>query len=297
MHRLRMAESDDLRELLSALRRLAAPLARRGAILFMQVDDANAPTYLDVRLDGFNHEEEANAYMCRLIVRFVRGKWRFRYMRRAIWENHPYLTDDEADFLAASAYGRCVRRETARHISSKEAIGMESLLNDLMNQSRDIHLDGVLRFRFGQWLAQLRETTNERVDEYLASREYDEFIGVLQYFLDTTPVRAETLHVVCNGEEVLGLDDQGRPIDLRTVRTIAQDTDDDDLHPQDILMSALITRSPQNLIVHTETRDEQFVNTLERVFRSRVHFCDVDPDCRFYAAVLDNTVGHFYTTF
>lgn len=296
MHRLRMTESDDLRELLSALRRLAAPLARRGAILFMQVDDANVPTYLDVRLDGFNHEQEANNYMCRLIVRFLRGKWRYRHMRRAIFEGHPYLSGEEADFLAASAYGRCVRQEAARYVAGSEVVAMERILTELMNESHDIHLDGLLRFRFANWLEQLRAVTDERVDEYLVSREYEEFVGVLQYFLDTTPMRPETLHVVCCGDEVWGLDERGRPIDLQIVEKIAQDTEDDDLHPQDVLMSALITRSPQQLMIHTENRDEPFVLTLQRVFAKRVHFCEEDPQCAVFLAAIDKVAGHFYTT-
>lgn len=296
MHRLRMTESDDLRELLLALRRLAAPLARRGAILFMQVDDANAPTFLDVRLDGFNHEDEANSYVCRLIVRFLRGKWRFRHMRRTIWDGHPYLTADEADFLAASAYGRCVRQEATRYVASSEVVAMERVLEEVMRESHDIHLDGLLRFRFARWLEQLRDTMDERVDEYLVSREYDEFVGVLQYFLDTTPICNETIHVVCCGDVVSGLDDQGRPLDLRVLETIAHAADDDDLHPQDVLMSALITRSPRHLTIHTLNRDEQFVRTLERVFATRVRFCEDDPQCHFYTKRVDNMAGNFYTT-
>jgi len=296
MHRLRMTEADNLRELLQALRRLAEPLARRGAILFMQVDDVHAPSYLDVRLDGFGQESEAQRYMCRLIIRFLRGKWRYRYMRQLICEGHSYLTIDEVDFLAASAYGRLVRQEAAKADPHGEAFAMEHILAGVMAEHDDVHLDGLLRFRFTSWLKGLREVVQERVDEYLVSREYEEFIGILRYFLETTPVSPETLHVICVGDSVIGLDKELHLLDLTTVEMIARESEEDELHPQDVLMSALITRAPEKLVIHALSAEESFVKTLLRVFGSRATLCGDDPDCTIFTARIDNVCSTFYTT-
>ncbi|MCY0900602.1 MAG: sporulation protein YtxC [Firmicutes bacterium] len=296
MHRLRMTESSDLRELLLALRRLAAPLARRGAILYMQVDDAEQPSYLDVRLDGFGQPTESSRYMCRLISRFLCGKWRFRQMRRLIGECHPYLSGEEADYLAASSYGRCVRLEAAQAQRYREASRMEDIMADVFEQGLELHLDGLLRFRCSRWLHAMQRAAQERVDEYLVSREYEEFVGILRYFLDTTPSRGETVHVVCLGETVRGYDAKYEPLDVSAMETIARQTCEDDLHPQDVLMSALITRSPAQLIIHTYNVEESFVQTLVRVFGRRAQFCRDDPACDLLGGKLDTPRPSFYTT-
>jgi len=296
MHRLRMTESSDLRELLLALRRLAAPLARRGAILYMQVDDAEQPSYLDVRLDGFGQTSESNRYMCRLISRFLCGKWRFHQMRRLIGDRHPYLSGEEADFLAASSYGRCVRLEAAQARRYREASRMEDIMADVFEQGLDLHLDGLLRFRCSRWLRAMQLAVEERVDEYLVSREYEEFVGILRYFLDTTPSRGETIHVVCLGETVRAYDAEYSPLDVSAMETIARQACEADLHPQDVLMSALITRSPARLIIHTHNLEESFVQTLMRVFGRRAQFCRDDPVCDLLDGKLDTPRSSFYTT-
>lgn len=100
------------------------------------------------------------------------------------------------------------------------------------------------------------------------------------------------VHVVCHGDSIEGFDDKHEPLDIRLIEEIACDADDD-MHPQDIFMSALITRAPEGIVIHTVDASDSFVSTLLEVFRTRATLCE-NPHCDYGSVCLDkNSVNHY----
>lgn len=286
MHRIRMIAPDDLRVLLLWLQRLGAPLARRGVCLFIEVDDPEQPSYVDVRLDG---SEAAAQSLALLLSRYLCGQWQYAFIRQHLQNQHGYLSPDEVEYLLIDAFHQCTE-ERSKEFSRV----LVKQVGAMLVETGEVHVDGVLRFRCTKYLHDLLEMVDGRVDQYLLSREYEEFVGVLRYFLDTTPTTDERVHVVVVGEAVLGLDDAGGLLDVTRMEAIAKEAADEELHPQDVLMSALITRSPAKITIHSTNRDEQFVKTLLRVFGERADLCEKDPDCDMFLSKVDNVRRTIY---
>jgi len=305
VQRLRMISRDDLRDLLRWFQQLAAPLAGRGFLLFMQVDDPEAPSFIDVAIDGLSHEtgsldDQPERLLAEAVARYVRGRWQFRYIRTRLACAHSYLNVDEVDSLTAKAYKVAFAASIPGAAKPKITFPGESLVCELRNilctPDAEINLDGLMRFRFTDYLRQLHEWTDNLVDEYLAGKEYDEFVGLLRYFLEISPVTAGAVHVLIVGAAVRGLDDQFTPLDLTNVEQIAGLAVDHDLQPQDVLISALISRSPERVVLHSDHPDEGFAKMVADVFVDRAELCQTCPNCDVLMSKVDRDAGSVYTT-
>ncbi len=308
VHRLRMVSQTDLRDLLQWFQQLAAPLARRGVLLFMQVDDPAGPSFIDVMIDELSPgagdvHDPSEQWLSEALARYVRGRWQFRHVKAYLAREYSYLNMDEIDHLTAkvlayvlsSALSGSIRDDTPSKAVSLEGPLVCELRENLGAARREINLDGLMRFRFADYLRQLHEWIDGFVDDYLVGKEYDEFVGLLRYFLETYPVTPGRVHVLITDEAVRGFDDHFIPLDLTRVEQIASTVVDDDLHPQDVLISALITRSPEKLVLHSDHPNQGFAKTVAEVFAGRVEICKTCPNCDVLMTKVDGGAGGVYT--
>ncbi len=307
MHRLRMVSQNDLRDLLQWFQQLAAPLARRGVLLFMQVDDPEGPSFIDVMIDELSHETGnphclPDQWLPQALARYLRGHWQYRHVKTQLAHEYSYLNLDEIDYLSAKVHTYALAALIPEHTHTQPDFAClgEPLVCELQailcEPSGEINLDGLMRFRFADYLRQLHEWIDGFVNDYLVGKEYDEFVELLRYFLDTSPITPGTVHVLIAGEAVQGFDDHYAPLDLTKVEQIAGLAVDDDLHPQDVLISALITRSPERVILHSDHPGQGFAKTVAEVFSERAEVCPTCPNCDVLTSKVDKGIASVYTT-
>ena len=297
MHRLRMASSFDLHDLLLWLQGLAAPLARRGVLLFMQVDDPASPTYIDMDLEGLTGACPPEHLLAEKLTRYLYGPWQYRQMRRRLGHAPEAFTEEEADSLATAAYLRMTAfGRLAGSARQRQRRWMERSLRALLMENREINVDGFLHFRCRPFLADLDAAILRAADEYLVSREYEQFLDILRYFLDTTPVTPGTVYVLCKGDTVAGFDEGLQPLDLGRMERIAMLAETRDLHPHDVLMSELITRAPEQLIICLPEAGNAFAYTLMRIFSGRAELWTDRVQCDHLMEAIDNAHPTLYTS-
>ncbi len=307
-YRLRMMNPEDVRDLLQWLQRLSIPKARSGVLFFLEVRDPEWPAFIDLTVDGSDEEIDTIAWLSHMLMRYILGSFMYRFITTELQREHNYLNPEEIDYLRDKIYGQVIQSGSHRLLRFATFALENAWFGDFSEQlcnalqdvlqkpQHEVHLDGLLRFRFMHYVSELRELMRASVDDYLLSREYEDYIDLLRYFLDTTPISPSVVHVLTVGDSAKAFTSDFQPFDVSEVTHIATRAAEGDLHPQDVLMSALITHSPCKVILHTDDADFGFAKTLIRVFGKRLEICNSCPECDVFVATIDKGTSSVYTS-
>ncbi len=193
---------------------------------------------------------------------------------------HPYFLPTERREVLHSA-----REAVQKMPTAARGEYIEKKLYHFLSHSARLSLDGFVQFRLKEYTALLKKAARAAVDVYLAEKEYAEFITLLQLFVCTGPSLIPAVHVLVHPEEggYTLLDGQGEEIET----SLYMDGNDmGALSEDDILLSTLITLSPQKLTLHgvQNLENVRLLETLMQVFEGRAHACRT-------CALCENTCG------
>ncbi|MCY9763064.1 putative sporulation protein YtxC [Paenibacillus alvei] len=145
----------------------------------------------------------------------------------------------------------------------------------------DLNVEGFIQFRLRHYLSELREVVDYAIDEYVLERQYQEFIGLLKYFVFIQETKIPLAHLMHKGgHEFTLLDEDLQPLEPKHVMNgMVVEMIDYDMEMEDMIVSTLINVSPQNIIIHTREPDSQVIKTIQQIFESRVHVCVLCNSC------------------
>lgn len=150
-------------------------------------------------------------------------------------------------------------------------------LYEFLKTSDTLSVDGFVNFRLGEYKSRLETVVDDAADEYLAEREYGEFIGLLKYFVELQEVREPLVHVVLrqNGTYVI-YNERKKDITGRCVEEFLNTASTYEMNYDDMLLSSLITLAPLKIIMHgfESAEDKDVTDTIRQVFTGRIVFCE-----------------------
>lgn len=198
-----------------------------------------------------------------------------KLINKIVTSNYCYFNQDERAIVESN---------TVRALKATPAARYDLILGrilDYLDNHHELVLDGFLNFRLKDYRLQLVEVIDKVVDDFMMDLEYKEFIRVLRYFVDVQEPRVEEAHVVITGAGLFQIYDAHRKIiKNQYLDNILQPPLSADspgcLNYEDLLISALITIAPHNIMVHStcRARDEEVLETIKSVFDGRVVLCD-----------------------
>ncbi|RAP75420.1 putative sporulation protein YtxC [Paenibacillus montanisoli] len=146
-----------------------------------------------------------------------------------------------------------------------------------------LNLDGFVTFRLAAYWLELKEVVAYAVDEYVMDKQYQEFISLLKYFVRMQEVKLPIVHVLHKGGSEFVLYDQDFQM-LETVQAdrIVAEMLESEMNMEDMIVSTLITVSPQQIVIHTRQPDLPVMRTLETIFEHRVRLCCTCGHCNFF---------------
>lgn len=153
---------------------------------------------------------------------------------------------------------------------------ISSRIMEYFQSNNNLNIDGFIRFRLQDYLQELDRALEEAVDEYLLEKEYDEFVRLLRYFIEGQEPRLEKVHVILNpGGGFQLFDHENRNLGGEYLDGFVIDMMENDLNYEDLLISALITIAPRQVIMHVmdKGRSRNIVNTLKSIFNDRLVYC------------------------
>lgn len=217
----------------------------------------------------------------RILTHFTFTEWLFAHISQRMNAMHAYLTDDEQEYVSLLAFHGL--RKTEETIAGLYADTWQQVIGEAIQQVLEaamhpfMSVDGVVRFRARAYLAAADTAIHEMVEQFLADREYEEFVSMLRYMLEAQPPNNQVLHVYSGDDRIWLTDETGTLVkDTEVSRAAQQVSDESNVNSEDLAMSILITRSPCSIVIHDLTHAPpwpSFAETVERVFLDRAVRC------------------------
>jgi putative sporulation protein YtxC len=108
---------------------------------------------------------------------------------------------------------------------------------------------------------------------YLIENEYNEFIKLLQYFVEIQDPKMDEVHVLQQEDKrYILLDSNFKVIHNEMLEQLAREISDKEISHDDLLISSLITIAPCKITIHEydKIKNVELLNTINNVFTGKV---------------------------
>lgn len=148
-----------------------------------------------------------------------------------------------------------------------------------------LNIDGFIQFRLPLYKVDLSDVVEYAVAEFIMDKQYQEFISLLQYFVYVQDRKVGEVHIIHKeGSDFIILDDKHQVIEKEQTNDFVIEMIDKDLNYEDMIISSLISISPEKVYIHTRAKDVQVIKTIQHIFENRTVVCE---DCSLCHPVLD----------
>nr|WP_275984144.1 putative sporulation protein YtxC [Paenibacillus hamazuiensis] len=207
-----------------------------------------------------------------------------------------YGYHDKDDIEAILAYCRQMLHgaEDAHEQGKTTLLRRKNRLTDAfhkyLQEHTDLNLQGFVRFRLHEYLEELREVVEYSIDEFVMDKQYQEFISLLKYFVYIQEAKIPVAHLIHQGgNDFTLLGDNLEPIDTSDFdATLTVEMIEKDINFEDMIVSTLITVSPQKIFIHTREPEVQVIHTILQIFEQRAEVCSY---CKLCKALLGEPKG------
>lgn len=164
---------------------------------------------------------------------------------------------------------------------------LASAFEQYLNKYTTLDIDGFIQFRLPSYKDDLREVVEYALDEFVMEKQYQEFISLLKYFVYVQDTKAKEVHIIHQqGSDFIILDEQLKPIDNKKANGFVVEMIDKEINFEDMIISALISISPEKIYIHTREKETQVIKTIQQIFEDRTTLC---LDCHICKPVLNKS--------
>lgn len=207
----------------------------------------------------FKKPEEFDKYIKALAL-YIRNRYESKILKRIIAKNYPQIPHYTVNEIVKTKDDTDCR---------ERAEVVENILKGYFNENECGNVEGLVNFRFYEYEKVLNALSEDLVDIYYLNREYDDFIGLLRYFISVQDERPELVYIVVNRYGMYTILNEKRQ-DI-TNRCLSEFLSPEDIRCDgydDLLISVLITLAPKEIIVEQKEniKNKQLFETVEKVF-------------------------------
>jgi len=142
-------------------------------------------------------------------------------------------------------------------------------------------VEGLINFCMQDYLSELRFAVDLACEELNNEKEYNDFIKLLRYFVDTQTPRLCEVNLLMDKDGLFSLwDGGGVSIDEKFINYYSNEILYNEVSLDDILVSILITISPRRIILHNAGQEtSEPVKVIRQVFAERIRDCSGCERC------------------
>lgn len=157
---------------------------------------------------------------------------------------------------------------------NSERIRIESEIHDFIMANNILIVDGYLRFRPRSFNNLIDRAMDIALNQRQIEMEYDEFINMLKYFIDTNPPEIDLVNLIIRNKDFELLDSRNKKINNKSIVEMLEGVFQGDINKSDIILSSLIGLSPKQIIVHVcQGESEELIEILRKIFTHRIKIC------------------------
>lgn len=140
-------------------------------------------------------------------------------------------------------------------------------------------VEGFVHFRLGKYRQSLRHVVRMAAESVRRQRAHQEFTTLLRCFVELQEPLAQIVHVIVRPNGLYRvLDDAKSLIDNEYLEGLPASVVNHDLDIEDLLISALLTIAPRQIILHFP-EDWPTTNAIQTIFLDKIQFCPGCPHC------------------
>ncbi|AIS52758.1 sporulation protein YtxC [Thermoanaerobacter kivui] len=254
-------------------------LSEKGIKVAVNSSVCGPVTYYNLKIEDkptFNNIAKIRNYIAEAISDIIVNQIDKRIIRKLINKYYYYFTESEKEQIEKIAYNIIeddVNRETFKLIKREQIF---VLVRDFLKENDYIDIEGFVNFRLRDFIGELSEITDKAVDEFLMQREYNEFIGLLKYFVELQDSKMDVLNIVVDKNGKFKLYNENHElVNSDFINEISLEFKDGTISDEDMLMSTIITIAPKKIFFHSinNIKNKEIIETIKKVFYDRVEIC------------------------
>lgn len=220
------------------------------------------------------------------IANFVIEEKEQRFLRYIITKDYGYNQQDEIDHILEYCNQFLNGIEESESGQAAKKLRLQKVMTKVQNYLEEhthINIEGFMRFRLRSYLEELNDIVEYAIDEFLMEKQYQEFISLLKYFVYIQEAKIPVAHLMHRGgHEFTLLNESMQPIDTDQYENFTVELLDKEINFEDMIVSALITVSPQKVYIHTREPEMQVIKTILNIFENRSLLCINCKSCQPY---------------
>ncbi len=200
-----------------------------------------------------------------------------RRCRPAIKEDKVVIHNKAHEFLCKCHYNESLNLLMAYGRKNRIA---GRLVEHIGNQ-QTLDIGGFVNFCLPEYLAEIRFAVELASEELKNEKEYNEFVKLLRYFVETQMPRVLEVNLMITGQDKFYLwDEKGVEIEDKYINYYLDDMIQNEINLDDVLISILVTIAPRKIILHNtdEVSCTEPVKMIKNVFQERIISC---PGCNY----------------
>lgn len=216
--------------------------------------------------------------------------WISKLIRKLIWNIHgkklihdrlikhlEYLSKDEKQKIVISVYNMILDEGSCY----KEKISINKDIRRVLSENNLFNVDGYLRFKPHKINKLIDNSIEKVLEDINTENEYNEFIDLLQFYVDGQIPMYDLVNVVINKDNFKISDINNKEIENGSIDEVVEDIYFENINKSDILVSSLIVLAPKNIVLHIENHKEpELISVLKEIFRNRVSICNGCSTCK-----------------
>ena len=214
-----------------------------------------------------------------MISEHILAEWEGRSINREIRRSCRGVAAEEQQAVynkAAQFLRRCNDNESLNLLMNygrKNRIAHRIL--DYIHSNPLMVVEGFINFCLQDYLTEIRFAVELAVEELKNEKEYNDFVTLLRYFVDTQVPKIHEVNIMMDEKGVFNLwDGSGIKIEENYMSYYLDDMLLNEINFDDVLISILITIAPRRIILHNALDlGSEPVETIKKVFKEKIRMC------------------------
>lgn len=266
----------------------ARDLHRKGHPVRIECDTFKTHTTLRcvAELPEFRLDESGTAVFrmaADTLASYILDEMEPRLLREIITGPYRYTEDEEITSIEQYCKQLLGEPEPSESLPKPRQRTQHKIADALfayLEEHNQLHLLGFIRFRLADYTSELREVAEYAIDEYIMDMQYQEFISLLKYFVYIQETKIPVAHLMHHGgSDFTMYNEQMKPINTSEFEGFTMELIDKEINFEDMIVSTLISVSPQKIVIHTREPEEQIVKTIMQIFENRAMVCTYCKVC------------------
>jgi putative sporulation protein YtxC len=289
VYELQITTAADSTPFLERFREKFTWLEQHGYALWVNklADERSNNLFIDLRLEGdkieSHYKEEDIIYIFKhqiseFLAEHIVKDWEKKLTWKEVIKKGRHISPADQLFVLEKAVNflkRCNSNESLNLLMNygrKNKIAHKIL--DYIYYHETLVMEGFIQFCMQDYLTEIKFAVDLACEELKNEKEYNEFVKLLRYFVDTQPCMIQEVNILTDKMGNYSLWD-GNGIKIEENHNYyLDDMTRGEMCLDDILVSILITVAPRRIILHNscESRSET-VKVIENVFAERIIEC------------------------